>query len=222
MFWKYKVSIKFQRNPKTIKIYISSSNFAILKFFFDSNFYPNLEDYSNLNWKYKKCIDYRYLTIPFFGPKSTKLKKEILELVNKYCPDLKLKIILNNNFKICNFFPYKDRLPVVNQSSLIYKFSCASCDASYVGMTSRSLSARIAEHNGVSLRTGVPLLAPPHSSIRDHTEKCPCDINVENFKIIKKSNSDFSLKILESLFIFTSKPKLNAMNASYPLSTVVK
>ena len=168
------------------------------------------------------CIDYRYLTIPFFEPKSTKLKKEILELVNKYCPDLKLKIILNNNFKISNFFPYKDRLPLVNQSSLIYKFSCASCDASYVGMTSRSLSARIAEHNGVSLRTGVPLLAPPHSSIRDHTEKCPCDINVENFKIIKKSNSDFSLKILESLFIFTSKPKLNAMNASYPLSIVVK
>ena len=170
----------------------------------------------------KNTTDYKYLSIPYFGRKSTKLKREILELVKKYYPDFSLKIILHNKFKIVNFFPYKDRLPMEAQSSLVYNFCCASCNASYVGMTSRTLSARIAEHIGVSLRTGVPLLTPPHSSIRDHTEKCGSDISLDNFKIIKKSNSDFSLKILESLFIYTLSPKLNAMNSSYPLSIVSK
>ena len=61
----------------------------------------------------------RYYVFPYFGPQSDKLKNELLTLLNKYVTDFSFKIILINNFKICSFFNYKDRLPLCSRSLLI-------------------------------------------------------------------------------------------------------
>ena len=91
------------------------------------------------------------------------MKKELTQLINSHFSDISIKIVLANHFKIGTFFNYKDRLPQAAWSSLVYKFSCAVCTASdYVGMTSLSLSARVAEHAGRSLRTGFQLSQPPN------------------------------------------------------------
>jgi len=41
---------------------------------------------------------------------------------------------------------YKDPLPTVNHSNVLYKICCENCTASYVGQTSRQLTTRVKEH----------------------------------------------------------------------------
>ena len=91
----------------------------------------------------------------------------------------------------------------------------------YFGLTSRRLATRVAEHRGVSVRTGYPLSAPPFSSIRNHNDNCSsCQIEINSFKIVGSDNSIFGLKILESLFIHKNKPTLNESGSSIPLLLV--
>ena len=159
-----------------------------------------------------------YCSFPYFGKTSEKLASEVQDLFKKYFSNVSLKVILNNSFTVGSFFRFKDTLPFQMRASLVYQFSCARCASAYVGMTTRNLYARIAEHRGRSFRTGNVLATPLHSAIRDHTEgTCDVRISDEDFRILSSSKSDFELRILESLYIFKLSPPLNNSNSSYPL-----
>ena len=162
----------------------------------------------------------RYFVLPYFGPESGKLKREITDLLSKFYPYLKPKIVLVNPFSIGSFFRYKDRVPKYCQSAVVYKFCCASCGASYVGSTIRNLHSRIQQHLGKSVRTGKFLSNPDPSPIRDHSLSCDHVVSPDNFTILGKAYSLLDLKILESLYIFEQKPSLNNMSSSFPLQTV--
>ena len=99
----------------------------------------------------------------------------------------------------------------------ICMYCCAKCASEYYGSTVRSLHTRICEHKGLSPRTGRPLLRPPQSSIRDHALSCNSDISFDNFKIIACASDETSLRISESIFIFSKKPALNDLSSAYPL-----
>ena len=137
-----------------------------------------------------------------------------------FFPFLNPRIVLMNSFSIGHFFRYKDRLPKCCQSTVVYKFCCASCGASYVGSTLRNLHSRIQQHLGKSVRTGKFLLKPDPSPIRDHSLACDTLVAQDNFSILGKTSAVFDLRILESLHIFKQKPSLNNMSSSVPLQTV--
>ena len=105
-------------------------------------------------------------------------------------------------------------------SSLVYKFSCVQCTSEYVGMTTRTLGNRVDEHKGVSFRTGVRLTTPTHSAVREHSESCGAAVDIYSFRVLSTSSYELDLRILESLFIFKTKPDLNNQLSSYPLSIV--
>ena len=128
-----------------------------------------------------------------------------------------LKIILVNSFKISNLFNYKDKLPKAVQTSLIYKFSCSQCESTYVGSTIRTLQSRVREHAGRSYRTNQPLTNPPQSAVRDHSDRCGPDVDIDSFSILKKHSNPIELRILESLFIYIMKPPLNNTTSAFPL-----
>ena len=44
-----------------------------------------------------------------------------------------------------NMFSVEDRTPVALKSMVVYQFSCAGCNSSYIGETSRHFSTRIME-----------------------------------------------------------------------------
>ena len=76
------------------------------------------------------------------------------------------KIILLNSHKISNIFMYKDTIPTMLRSSVVYNYSCPqNCGSAYVGSTVRTLQTRIMEHKGISCRTERPLAQPPQSAI---------------------------------------------------------
>ena len=158
-----------------------------------------------------------YFVLPYFGHTSVQMKISLCNLIGEYFPQIDPQIILVNKFKIGSFFNHKDSLPNALRSNLVYMYCCAKCASEYYGSTVRSLHTRICEHKGLSHRTGRPLLRPPQSSIRDHALSCSSDISIDNFKIIASESDQLSLRILESIFIFTEKPVLNDLSSAYSL-----
>ena len=64
------------------------------------------------------------------------VKTRLIKNMNKHTKFCKLRVILQT----CNRFQrfcFKDFVPETLLSSLIYKFSCRSCTASYIGKTYR-------------------------------------------------------------------------------------
>ena len=72
----------------------------------------------------------------------------------KFC---KLKVIFETNNRLRNYFCFKDFVPETLRSSLIYKFSCGSCTASYIGKTYKLFKVGVSEHESASLRIGKPV-----------------------------------------------------------------
>ena len=182
--------------------------------------------------KQDKCIinialieyrEERYRTIS--KPHSlshTRSRTELQNLFTKYFPTLNINLIFMNKFTISSFFRFKDSLPPMSRSSVVYKYSCPLCGDQYVRSTSRTLFVRASEHGGRSHRTGALLTCPPHSAIRDHCEQtCLGPVSYDDFNILAVAPDLVSLRILESLHIFKSKPKLNDNNSSFPLNIVL-
>ena len=116
-------------------------------------------------------------------------------------------------------FKHKESLPADLTSNVIYQFNCPCCKARYIGLTQRNLTLRIAEHKGLSARTGRPISHPSSSSIRSHSEKMNHPYGNIDFKIIHKARNDIDLPILESLYIKNLTPELNNYTSSVPLYT---
>ena len=142
------------------------------------------------------------------------LKKVILDSF----PCLDLKLIFKNPLTVGSMFRFKDSLPELMRSSVVYMFTCPRCNlGNYVGSTKRLLKVRIDAHRGVSHRTGCTLNTKEFSTIREHTYKCKVNISYKHFKIIAQAPSNSSLLVLESLAIKQQAPKLNNQLSSVPL-----
>ena len=63
----------------------------------------------------------------------------------RYCNDLDIKLVFSSS-KIGNLFGVKDPIPGALLSPVVYKFACASCDAYYIGETTRYFSIRERDH----------------------------------------------------------------------------
>ena len=113
-------------------------------------------------------------------------------------------------------FRFKDRVPFLLSSNLVYKYTCPQCNEAYVGETSRHLKTRIAEHKGVSPRTGFPI-SNVKSNIFKHFDDTGHSIKEDSFSTLC-SNPNSSLKLLESVYIHILKPSLNGSQYSTPLN----
>ena len=92
-------------------------------------------------------IETRYFKLPFIGMYSKVTQSKIEKLCKRSCKRAEVKLVFTNN-KLRQIFSYKDSYPSVLSSKVVYKFVCASCNASYVGQTHRHLTTRINEHFG--------------------------------------------------------------------------
>ena len=101
------------------------------------------------------------------------------------------------------------------RSSVVYKFQCPGCHASFYGKTSRNLITRCREHLGIN-KAGVQIKGSS-AAIRDHINKSGHAASVNDFSILDRVNNDFDLLINESLLILRDRPELNSQQSSIPL-----
>ena len=161
-----------------------------------------------------------YISLPYYGQESEKLYNSLITSLSIYYPQVRFILSLKNSFSIGSLFRFKDLVPPELRFGIIYKFSCDSCQASYVGSTRRRCKERIDQHLGVSSRTGGRLSTVLHSVPRKHAEDHNHPFRRDNFKIINQTNSNQNLLISESLHIHYLKPSLNIQQTSTPLFTV--
>ena len=96
----------------------------------------------------------------------------------------------------------KDPIPKGLRSLVVYKFTCSSCGACYVGETSRHFSTRINEH----LKTDKASHVYKHlMSCEGGRQKCTPDC----FSILDQAANISQLKIKEAIHILWEKPSLN-------------
>ena len=157
------------------------------------------------NWW--SIFSYFFLSLPYFGQFSEKLRFELVVLFGRHFCDVRCNVMLVNKFTVGSVFNCKDKPPMHLKSSLVYKFSCAQCASEYNGMTARTLGTRVDELLGVSCQTGASLTQPRHWAIRDHRDSCGTQFDTSNLLANASCSSD--LNFLESLYIYKTKPILN-------------
>ena len=157
-----------------------------------------------------------FCSLPFVGPQSYFAKRKFKSLFEKFFPHLDVKIILKTNLTIQNFFKFKDEIPLPLVSSVIYKYNCRQCSATYIGETKKQMKVRISQHRTRSFRNNnlLPSLKP--TRITDHFFETGHPIDENCFKILSKCQN-YDLHILESLFIDHHKPSLNNYDSSVDL-----
>ena len=127
--------------------------------------------------------------------------------------DVGIKVIFVP-FKICQSFSLKDPPLKSLKSSVVYKFVCPGCNASYVGETARHLSTGIIEH----------LEKDKNSHIFKHLENsslCKELANFNSFSILDTASSKFQLRIKEGMYIHWLKPVLNKQVNCFKTSLIV-
>jgi len=129
-------------------------------------------------------------------------------------------MIQRRNFKIGKRFNYEDKLSIAMRFSVAHNFCCTRRVCDNVGSTTQVLHNRIEQHQGRSFRTGAPLSHPAYSSIRDHVDKGEVSFDFGNYKTLFHVSRYFELRLLESLYIFITKPKLNDLHRSTKLMIV--
>ena len=158
-----------------------------------------------------------YIVLPYLGNPSHHCKKKLTSIIDRYFPQVDFKCIFVNRNTIGSFFPFKDQIPLMVSSKIIYKYLCGQCNSSYVGETRRHFISRICEHKGISPRTNVPFANPPFSNIREHALNCNHPIKIDNFSVLARCQ-DYDLRLLESIFIHKLSPNLNNQTSACPLN----
>ncbi|XP_065667600.1 uncharacterized protein LOC136087905 [Hydra vulgaris] len=116
-----------------------------------------------------------------------------------------------NNCSFTAPFFINESLPKLLKSHVVYKFSCAGCNASYIGETSRHLATRINEH----------LKSDKQSHIFKHLNlslNCKNLANCDSFEILDNAPNKHKLKIKEALHIKWESPSLNKQALHYTIN----
>ena len=148
------------------------------------------------------------LVLPFTGDSSA--TEKLRQFVSKCFPQVNLRVVFKPPRRLSNLFRFKDTIPFAMRSNIVYKYTCAGCNAEYVGQTSRHLHVRACEHSGISSLTGKPLSTRSNSSIFDHFQQTGHTIASNSFKIVSNGLSESDLLIREAIVISRLKPTLNA------------
>ena len=93
------------------------------------------------------------ICLPFLGKQSLELKSKIGRFVEKNFPTCRIKVIFKCSNRLKNFLVFKDKIPLNVRSHLLYRYTCDSCNAIYIGKTRRHYLVRVSEHLGISMRS---------------------------------------------------------------------
>ena len=143
-----------------------------------------------------------FIVLPFLGKLSLDLTTRLKISISKNLPFCKIRVIFKSSTHIStNFFQFKDKMPYCRRSNVVYKCSCDRCNATYYGETCQHLSVKVGEHSGVSHLTGKKSKSKKFTAVKDHMLFCDHIVSTDDFKTLATSDSDFHVKVKESLDI---------------------
>ena len=96
----------------------------------------------NSNMPDKTVINF---SLPFTGSHSLQIRTQIAKLCSSAFPHFTVRFIFQSGRRLSDFFSFKDRIPKLMRSRVIYKYSCQCCRVLYFGQTRRHFHTRISE-----------------------------------------------------------------------------
>ena len=160
------------------------------------------------------------LPLVFLGKISLQIKKKLQSTFRELAPGLKLKIVFSSPNRLRNGFRFKDRLPREMDSMLLYKFTCGTCNCTYIGETKRHFQVRSYEHMGVSLLTNnrYTYNANNATAVNRHCHDLEHENNIDSLRVVGHASNKFHLRIKESLLISMVNPTIiDVQKRSIPL-----
>ena len=92
-----------------------------------------------------------FVKLPFLGSTLFQIRKKLQKLFTDKLTSCNLKIVFTSPVRVKSFFTFKDKLPKMLLSGLVYQYRCGGCNATYYGKTKRFFKVRICEHLGMSV-----------------------------------------------------------------------
>ena len=129
----------------------------------------------------------------------------------------KLRINFKSQNKLCNNFRFKDPVPQILTSGVVYKFHCGLCNESYYGECVRHLAVRSGEHIGISPLTNKRVQPRTDSAVYHHLLNCNYSHTLEDFSVLYHENKKYLLELKKSLLIIKDRPSMNQNVRSAPL-----
>ena len=149
------------------------------------------------------------LVLPYLGTISlqtrTKLQKSIKGVLN--C--CKLRLIFKSQNKLCNNFHFKDPVPQILTSGVVYKFNCGLCNESHYGECVKNLAVRSGEHIGISTLINKGVQPRKDSAFRHHLLNCNYSPIFEDFSVLCHENKKYLLEPKDSPLIMRDRPSIN-------------
>ena len=149
----------------------------------------------------QQAVSTSYFTLPYVDSFTRETQKRLRKLVQRYCTNIEIKLAFSS-FKIGSMFSVKDPIPFDLRSRVVYKFTCAGCNACYIGETSRHLSTRVCEH----------LSRDRNSHIfqqLQQSQACRCLTDKTSFSIVDCAPNKLQLLLKEAMPIKWENPTLN-------------
>ena len=150
-----------------------------------------------------------FILLPYLGMPSLYLRTRLQKTINSNISFCKIKIVFESSKLLANFFRFEDKTTLCLRSYIVYKFTCGRCNATYYGETCHHFKVRVGEHSGISPLTNKRPKSKTSTAVKDSTLICD--------QLLFSINSEFHLKIKESLLISRDQPVLNKNEASLPL-----
>ena len=94
-----------------------------------------------------------FVKLPLLGSTSFQIRKKFQKLFSDKLTACNLKIVVTSPVRVKSFFTFKDKLPKMLLSGLVYQYKCGGCITTYYGKTKRHFKVRIFEHLGISRLT---------------------------------------------------------------------
>ena len=202
------------------RAFVISNNWSIFhlelsktKEILEKNLYPsNFIDQQIKQCLHAQCSDKKhkepsnftyvsYYKLSYIANLLTGIKQKIIKHCQYYCKSTNIKIVFSP-FNVGDLYSVKESVPKYLRSFVVYRFTCPGCNATYIGETTRDLTASIKER----LETDSKSHIFKHiDTNRKGKELC----NVECFEIIDSTTSSYRLKLKEAMHITWQKPSLN-------------
>ena len=131
-----------------------------------------------------------YLRLPFKGQQNAILRQQLHKMFTKTAPWIKLITVFYASNKLSKLSKLKWTIPKMKQSKVIYKVACHNCPEFYIGMTTRRLKTRLAEHK-----------KDHNSALNRHAMETDHDINFSDTEITATGSTKYRLQVKETLKI---------------------
>lgn len=161
-----------------------------------------------------------YIALPYLGPVSIILKRQLTKLVQKFYPSVQLKVVFRRGFRISNLFNYKDKFPIACRSMIVYYIQCKKCGPSqaYIGKTINSLYERFhASGTGHLHPNNIESALLKHCVESNDPE---CAFHFDDVKILESGRFDEEIRFIESILLKYDRQNLNTCERSIELKVV--